>query len=257
MEKKYGVKEVVDAIMIDPATRKPLMFLDSLKMSALENTAESVHARGGKGNAKLVTWDFNRESILRLQDALMSEKSLALMTGVAEVKGMTVVHKREVLIAVADGTSGTKVTLSKQPTAVIGADPVTVLKSLDLSEISGTGVTMPTGTVTDIKFATSVGIAEGDEVIVYYSVDTSASATRFSIQANKFPKVVKLVGLTVVRNTDGDDEPFEIVIHRAKIQPNFNLTFQADGEPTVFDMSLDVLKPNGSDEMVSMVKYID
>ena len=36
---------------------KPVLYLDTLKVSTIEQTAESVDARGGKGNPKLVTWD--------------------------------------------------------------------------------------------------------------------------------------------------------------------------------------------------------
>lgn len=31
----------------------------TLKVSTIEQTAETTDARGGKGNAKLITWDLN------------------------------------------------------------------------------------------------------------------------------------------------------------------------------------------------------
>lgn len=36
---------------------EPVLFLDTLKVSTIEQTAETADARGGKGNPKLITWD--------------------------------------------------------------------------------------------------------------------------------------------------------------------------------------------------------
>lgn len=35
----------------------PVLYLDTLKVSTIEETASSSDATGGKGNAKLITWD--------------------------------------------------------------------------------------------------------------------------------------------------------------------------------------------------------
>jgi hypothetical protein len=53
----------------------------------------------------------------------------------------------------------------------------------------------------------------------------------------------------------GADEAFQFVIQKAKIQPNFTLTFQADGDPTVFDMNLEVFRTDASSEMITLIKY--
>jgi hypothetical protein len=52
-----------------------------LKVSTIEQTAEQVDARGGKGNPKLITWDYGKEITLTLEDALFSPKSMAIMLG--------------------------------------------------------------------------------------------------------------------------------------------------------------------------------
>ena len=58
---RYGIKEVADVtfyeINADGTQGKPVLFLDTLKVSTIEQTAETVDARGGKGNPKLITWD--------------------------------------------------------------------------------------------------------------------------------------------------------------------------------------------------------
>lgn len=58
---RYGIKEVADVtfyeIKADGTAGKPVLFLDTLKVSTIEQTAETADARGGKGNPKLITWD--------------------------------------------------------------------------------------------------------------------------------------------------------------------------------------------------------
>lgn len=62
--KQFGIKEVADVHFYPvgkvtvgtdgkvSATAKPVLVLDTLKVSDLEFTAESVAARGGKGNKR-------------------------------------------------------------------------------------------------------------------------------------------------------------------------------------------------------------
>ena len=83
---RYGIKEVADVTFytIDKTTGqpdKPVLYLDTLKVSTIEQTAESVDARGGKGNPKLVTWDYGKEITVTIEDALFSAKSMAIMFG--------------------------------------------------------------------------------------------------------------------------------------------------------------------------------
>ena len=82
---RYGIKEVADVTFYelddngDPGA--PVLYLDTLKVSTIEQTAESSEARGGKGNPALITWDYGKEINVTLEDALYSPKSLALMFG--------------------------------------------------------------------------------------------------------------------------------------------------------------------------------
>ena len=57
------------------------MYLDTLKVSTLEQTADQTSARGGKGNPELITWDYGKEISLSLEDALYTPASQSLMWG--------------------------------------------------------------------------------------------------------------------------------------------------------------------------------
>lgn len=84
---KYGIKEVADVVFYsitsvgDEEIYTPVLFLDTLKVSTLEKTAEKVSAQGGKGNKKLITWNFGKEVTLNLEDALFTPASMSLTWG--------------------------------------------------------------------------------------------------------------------------------------------------------------------------------
>ena len=62
---KFGLKEVANVYFEALTAEREngieagdiVLFLDTLKVSTIETTAESVDARGGWGNPKLITWD--------------------------------------------------------------------------------------------------------------------------------------------------------------------------------------------------------
>ena len=58
-----------------------VLFLDTLKVSTIETTAENVAAQGGWGNPRLVMWDYGKEINITLEDALISLESLRFMLG--------------------------------------------------------------------------------------------------------------------------------------------------------------------------------
>ena len=86
---KYGIKEVAnvyfEALADDPASNvyagDIVLFLDTLKVSTIETTAETTDATGGWGNPKLISWDYGKEITLTLEDALISLESLRFMLG--------------------------------------------------------------------------------------------------------------------------------------------------------------------------------
>lgn len=54
---QYGIKEVADVLFEDTATGAPVLYLETLKVSTIEETAQQTSANGGKGNAALIIWD--------------------------------------------------------------------------------------------------------------------------------------------------------------------------------------------------------
>jgi hypothetical protein len=92
---RFGIKEVADVHFYKVPTvtgeetianfmtalegATPVISFDTLKVSNIESTAETSEARGGKGNAALISWDYGREVTVTLEDALMSLETLSLL----------------------------------------------------------------------------------------------------------------------------------------------------------------------------------
>ena len=232
---QYGIKEVADVTIykITKDGEVPFLFLDTLKVSTLEQTAEQVDARGGKGNPKLITWDYGKEINVTLEDALYSPASMALMWGGKDA-------------AWGDVTTITKM-LKFTPTADGGLTKVT----------DGNGKTWTVEGYLDETgaYSTATLTAKKDKT---YTLKVSASAQGgkiLTIEADDFPGTYKLVGDTYARNREtGEDEYFQFVIPRAKMSAEQTLTLEAEGDPTTFNLNMTVLRPQ-SGKMIELIQY--
>jgi hypothetical protein len=88
---KFGVREICDVVFRAKAPMKvgnkifyknePVIYFDTLKTSTLEGAATTVYAQGGRGNARLMSWDGERTVTFTMEDALISPEGLAILTG--------------------------------------------------------------------------------------------------------------------------------------------------------------------------------
>lgn len=228
---KFGIKEVADVIFFDIATGKPVLFFDTLKTSSIENAAETTDATGGRGNGKLITWNYSRTATLEMQDALLSMESMAVLAG-TEVTAGTNLYKRQKLVV----TAG-KATLDEKPT---DATKVTIVDS-NGKEVTG-------ATITDVQVT---GLT-GDNLSAYYEYPAPASAKTVKFASDKFPGAYRVIGDTVVRdNTTGKDRVAQFLIPKAQLQAGFTFTMDAENVST-FDFKLDILRDGESTDLYSL-----
>ena len=83
--------------------------------------------------------------------------------------------------------------------------------------------------------------------------ETEKDDNIITINANKFPGTYAVVGKTFARDIDGKDHVFTFYIPKAKIQSENTITMEAEGDPTVFNMSLRVLRGNDDGDMVQFI----
>lgn len=225
----------------------PVLFLDTLKISTIEQTAEETYATGGKGNANLIGWDFGKEITLSLQDALFTPASMSAIFGSYEgndfrkgVKDVPSIDrmekctaKRNFIVPAGNG-NGTPTEADKTAQAVY-YDPATMEPYPD-------GTPIVEGEVF-YKFTRSVAY-EGQSL-----------GHMIEISADSFPGTYKVVGDTFVRSKEtGEDERFQFVIPQAKMTSEQTITLEADGDPSVFDMNMTVLRPDDG-IMVKFIQY--
>lgn len=72
---QWGIREVAVATFYDLKTGKALVQLNNLKTSGLENSAETVYARGGRGNAKILGFSSGRKVKLRFRTRFLRTRS--------------------------------------------------------------------------------------------------------------------------------------------------------------------------------------
>ena len=239
---RYGIKEVADVTFYELDDNgkpgAPVLYLDTLKVSTVEQTAENAEARGGKGNAALISWDYGKEITVTLEDALYSPKSLALMFGDVDAKGKP-----------APGTDD--ITLLK----TVRYDDATATTNTGEYEttVNGTKITLTGCTLYTAEGASTTNTSSAAYVTGSF---TPTSAMTIDVSANAFPGTYYVTGDTYARSENsGKDEFFQFIISKAKVLSESNtITLEAEGDPTVFSMSLKVLRPKTGD-MMKLVQY--
>ena len=232
---RYGIKEVADVtfykIQSDGSIGAPVLYLDTLKVSTIEQTAENTSARGGKGNPELIMWDYGKEITVTLEDALFSAKSMAIMFGSVETDGDVVI----------DSTASILKTVRK---ADVTGGKVT---------IHGESITIPTEGTSYYNADGTTGTSTSYDYVTFPLSVKDVSV--INISAETFPGTYYITGDTYARReTDGLDEFFQFIIPKAKVQSEVTLTMEAEGDPSTFSMNLRVLRPS-NDSMMKLVKY--
>jgi hypothetical protein len=241
---RYGIKEVADVTFYDILDNgdmgAPVLYLDTLKVSTIEQTAENAEARGGKGNAALISWDYGKEITVTLEDALYSPRSLALIYGDEDATPETLNEEQ--------GRALIKKTLWKQTAGDLVPSGSNVTATLNGVKVTLSNCTFykangDTASSTDYEYVTgSMPVLEG--------------AMKIDVSANSFPGTYYVTGDTYARNeATGKDEFFQFIIPKAKVLSESNtITLEAEGDPTVFSMNLKVLRPRDG-VMMKLVQY--
>lgn len=237
----------------DGSRGMPVLYLDTLKVSTVEQTASSADARGGKGNPKLVSWDFGKEINVTLTDALFSPASMALMfgdkdgVGTENTEKITKVAMTRILKTAADSTV-------EMDTAK-GRKTVKVLAGGEGPAAYNTGITKVTDADgAEVSAADFGSKTAGDKFFVHYEV-TPTSKKVIDINADTFPGTYYITGDTFCRSdVTGEDDFFQFIIPKAKMSSENTITLEAEGDPSVFNLNLTVLRPE-SGPMMQLVQY--
>lgn len=244
---RYGIKEVADVQFFTIKDGKPdklVLYLDTLKVSTIEQTADNVEAKGGKGNPALVSWDYNKDINVTLEDALFSAKSMAILFGDGTVYSSDddIIHTFRISKgnSLSNYVDNGKVTYNGAIFTISGTPSYYDART-------GEQDTTLTTTASTVTSATKA-------YLVTCKLQASETAV-ITIDGNSFPDTYYVIGDTFARPDSGEnDEFFQFVIPKAKITSENTITMEADGDPSVFNLNLRVLRP-ADGKMMKLVRY--
>ena len=243
---KFGVREICDVVFKAKSDGKigsmsvkegqPVLYIDSAKTSTLEGAATSVYAQGGRGNARLISWEGEKTLTFTVEDALLSPIGFSILSG-----------------------AGLLNNTAKSVHVHTTANATIKNKAIDLSKVLKTGEEIDTeapvfvmttaedGSITGIiENATAEGTTitlTGDEtgsVFVDFYVKKDSAITELQIDAENFAGNYYVEASTLFRReSDGKDLPAEITLPNVKIQSNFTFSMASTGDPSTFTFTMD------------------
>lgn len=277
---RYGIKEVADVTIYEIDANgqpsKPVLFLDTLKVSTIEQTAEQVDARGGKGNPKLITWDYGKEITVSIEDALFSPKSMSIMLGDGNVlKAESQDIQKTAVLRLDDngklpeyftadiydeneGSVRRKIYIggSTTPAGMVAFANAGITLKQSFAE---NGVALDSSlTIGELNTAVASAVAPysahgGEKIFLTYTV--KATTKTITVSGDTFPGTYYIQGDTYARSdVTGKDQFFQFIIPKAKMTAEQTITLEAEGDPSVFNMNLTVLRPEDGD-MMKLVQY--
>ena len=100
----------------------------------------------------------------------------------------------------------------------------------------------------------NTALVKGTKYFCTFDIEVQDDAV-IEISANSFPKTYYVVGETFARSeASGKDEEFQFIIPKAKVLSENTITLEAEGDPSVFNMNLRVMRP-ADGIMMKLVKY--
>ena len=237
------------------------------------------------GNPKLVTWDYGKDINVTLEDAVISWEEMRILMGAQmfteETEGRKVKIRKnaeKVIEGVPSTDEDGVVTYSYSAdllklaveTRTNAKDESLAGKTVDGKNMFPTEtmltkigenykwVNMTTGARGQGAPAGIVGSSEKKIRIRYFWEEEATAeqpATELVISPSKFPGTYRVVGDALIRSEKtGKDEAFQFVINKAKMLSEVTLTMQAEGDPSTFNMTLNVLRDEEGN-MMSLIKY--
>ena len=276
---KYGIREICDVVLKAKARMKvgnkifykdePVIYFDSLKTSSMEGAATTVYAQGGRGNARLMAWEGERTVTFTMEDALISQVGLAILTGADVIDAKEeaiIVHATETIRIGDDG----KIELTNAPyvdAKKTGENFIYVMK-LDTQGNVASEPYLYVPKTTDSKeiivksenYEATNKPEVGDLILVDYYYKKASGATQIEITPDKFGGNFYLEASTLFRDTNGVDMPAEFIIPNCKVQSNFTFTMASSGDPSTFTFTMDAFPDHtrfGSKKVLSVIQVIE
>lgn len=285
---KFGVREICDVVLKAKARQKignkvfyagePVCYFDTLKTSSLEGAATTVYANGGRGNARLMSWDGERTVTFTMEDALISPEGLMILSGAglleasekdtlkqhisesveksalnsgkgatpedfdAESVAITIPLSNKPYLPANAGDNFAYVMLKKEG-EIVSEPFIPVHTEVEENDEGKYEITIlaPKNYRDDDSYGYN-GLTEFpdfDSVLVDYYTERKSGMKQINITPDSFGGNYYLEAATLFRDTNGKDMPAEFIIPNCRVQSNFTFTMASSGDPSTFTFTMD------------------
>lgn len=236
MNPNMANRDVCNLIFCEYKTKKPFLYADYANTTTTELTGESVHAFGGSGHPKRITFYGERGGTIAFETQIQPFKLYSLMTG-ADIENTASFVKREKRAA---------------ESGVITLDTVPIKDSVSvyaLDDDCGTPIEI---TVNEKAITLTGESSSSDTYIVYYMETVDTNVMRLSIKSTTFPKFFTVYAETFNKTEDDEIVPYKMTAYKCAPQTNMSLSFSNTGDPATLTVTCDLLVDNDGN-MLDMV----
>lgn len=274
---KFGVRECANIVFrakqpirIGTATfqaGQPVLYIDSATTSSLEQATTTVYAQGGRGNARLLSWEGEKTLTFSFTDALLSPIGFAILSGAGLFKrgdgaGSNSVENGTKDLVHFHMTSGATLEVSggsgtidlRSAIAEFGSEarickedaPIYIMETEADGSLTGniyTGTISVSGgvvTVASPKIGNTSVTASAAVLVDYYVDLPGEHVWEADITPETFGGNYYVEADTLFRDQHtGKDLPANLTFPNVKLQSNFTMTFAGSGDPSTFDFTMD------------------
>lgn len=189
-------------------------------------------------NPKLITWDYNKDATVTLEDALLSFESARFMLGgkIRKSTDADTTVKINLNEAVVIETENTLPKVINHLTGKEYETQPTVYKYINLTTGERGSVHPGNSSVDPVVEAETLKAKVGDNLRIFWTEEVTGAqseAAEIVISPDMFPGTYRVVGDTFMRSeATSKDEAFQFIIGKAKVLSNTTITLQAEGDPS-------------------------
>jgi hypothetical protein len=265
---RFGVREICDVVFKASANNQkvgnkvfkkyqPVFMIDTARTSNFEQAATTVYAQGGRGYARLLSWEGEKTMTFTVEDALMSPMGLAVLSGAGlinhAVGDSARVHCTVAKTVGADGSIDIDLDDLKEETGLDTATNFVVCNCIPMyaTVVGASGadadfleideLTDPvTVDATHNATLTVDAVNAGKNVIVDFYLAMTNSVQTITIGPEDFGGYFYVEAQTLFRDeATGKDVAANITFPKVKIQSGFTFTMAASGDPSTFNFVMD------------------
>lgn len=238
---KFGVVTVMDAVLFEYGTVKPVLKMDTLKVSSITVDGSTKEIRGGATADLLLTYNYGRSVSVEITDALLSLYSLSTLwgTNVGSLDGKlykTTITKE----AVTEGTDPFSAIFFKEDGSAGALGTDYFVTDSNGNEVSKAG---------DFKKGLNYvgyGYAKG-------AAGTDVNPVEVVLKGGNFPSALTLVGKTTfIDEKTGKNIISEIEIPKFVFGNSFDFSMDAEGDSASFNFNGTALADGSDKELIKI-----